>query len=241
MTLLVSALLLTVSVFAAPKVTENRKLSGFDEIEISGSPKVVYTQGATFSVRVEGDKESVENIVTTVQGRTLEVRNKGKYGIFNFTFGNLEAVVYVTSPDLVGVRVNGSGDFISKTRIDTDNLRIVLRGSGDVDFKDVICDRCRIELVGSGDVGIDRLEAMESSLSLVGSGDVGVSQWRVEKTDITLKGSGDITVNFASGCRSASCSLQGSGDITLKGQLKQLKKQKSGSGDIHTSKLTVKP
>ena len=64
----VSALLLTVSVYAESKVSENRKLSGFEEIEINGSPKVVYTQGKTFSVKVEGERESVENIETTVRG-----------------------------------------------------------------------------------------------------------------------------------------------------------------------------
>lgn len=239
---MVSALLLTVSVYAESKVSENRKLSGFEEIEINGSPKVVYTQGKTFSVKVEGERESVENIETTVRGKTLEIRNKGKYGIINFSFGSSkEAVVYVTSPDLISVTLNGSGDFISKTRVDTDNMKILLKGSGDIDFKDIICNKCDMSLIGSGDLEVDRLESISSSLTLIGSGDVKVGQWRVDDTDISLKGSGDISVTFAGGCRNVNCVLQGSGDITLKGEVKRMKKQKSGSGDIDTSKLKVMP
>ena len=94
-------------------------------------------------------------------------------------------------------------------------------------------------MVGSGDIEIDRLEAIESTVSLIGSGDVKVAQWRVEKTEVSLKGSGDVTVNFVKGCLTANCVLQGSGDITLKGELGQLKKQKSGSGDIHTGSLRI--
>ena len=238
MLLLVSSLLLAVSASAGSKVSEKRNLSGFEAIEISGSPKVVYTQGKTFSVRVEGERESVDDIETTVHGKTLEVRNKGKYGIFNITFGDSRhAVVYVTSPDLVSVKLGGSGDFESKSRVDTDRLHILLRGSGDIDFKDIICDHCKTELVGSGDIEIDRLEAIESTVSLIGSGDVKVAQWRVEKTEVSLKGSGDVTVNFVKGCRTASCVLQGSGDITLKGELGQLQQRKTGSGDINTGSL----
>ena len=98
MLLLVSSLLLAVSASAGSKVSEKRNLSGFEAIEISGSPKVVYTQGKSFSVRVEGERESVDDIETTVSGKTLQVRNKGKYGIFNITFGDSRhAVVYVKS------------------------------------------------------------------------------------------------------------------------------------------------
>lgn len=233
----VTALLLTV---AASGASEKRALKGFEEVEINGSPKVVYTQGTAFAVRVEGTQEAIDNIETTVQGRKLVVRNKGKYGPFNISFGNVgKAVVYVTSPDLLQVRLNGSGDFISDRRVDTDKLRIVLRGSGNIRFKDIICDHCTTELTGSGDVDVLRLEALTSAISLVGSGDVKVKEWRVDKTDITLTGSGDVKVHFAQDCKTATCTLKGSGDIELSGHLEHYKGQKRGSGDIDTDKLTI--
>ena len=93
------------------RVTQVRNFKDFEEIDISGSPTVVYTQADSFSVHVEGPEAQVKNILTSVEGKVLSIHNRGKIGIFNFTTGNAETTVYVTSPDLVAVRLSGSGDF----------------------------------------------------------------------------------------------------------------------------------
>lgn len=214
-------------------VTQVRKLNGFERIEVYGSPTVFYTQADSFSVRLDGPENVVKEILTAVEGNTLTVRNKGKIGIVNISVGSVGDVkVYVSSPDLIGVQLYGSGDFKSESHLDTDDMRIMLRGSGDIEFSDIICDNCTSELVGSGDLKIKRLKAFSSSISLVGSGDVSVSQWDVADTDIHLKGSGDVDVRFVEGCKRAKCNLVGSGDIKLKGHVESLEKHKSGSGDI---------
>lgn len=224
----------------SPMVTQVRNQKGFDQIEIWGSPNVYYTQADSFSVEVRGPEDIVDKIQTKVEGHTLAIRNEGKFGMINITMtADDELGVYITSPDLVGIRLNGSGSFTSGRRVDTDNLQIVLHGSGDISFEDIICDHCTTELIGSGDIEINRLEAQTSAASLVGSGDVDVRQWKVRETDIALKGSGDIDVDFVEGCERVTCRLSGSGDITLKGKVNQFQKKKSGSGDIDTSRLSV--
>ena len=215
------------------RITQIRPLKGYERIEVYGSPTVIYTQADSFSVRVEGPENIVNNILTDVEGNTLTVRNKGKIGIINISIGSAGDVkVYVSSPDLIGVQLYGSGDFKSDGLVDTDNMRIELRGSGDIDFSDIICDNCTSEVVGSGDLRIRRLKAITSAISLVGSGDMSVSQWDVRDTDINLRGSGDVNVHFVEGCKRATCNLVGSGDITLRGHLDSVKKHKTGSGDI---------
>ena len=62
-------------------VTEYRPLKGFEKIEISGSPNVYYTQADSFSVKVKGSKDGLENILTDVNEGTLSIRNRGKMGI----------------------------------------------------------------------------------------------------------------------------------------------------------------
>jgi hypothetical protein len=224
-----------------PKLTESRPLKGFEEIEISGSPRVCYTQADSFSVRVKGTKTGIENILTDVDGKTLTIRNRGKISLVNISFSDDDALtVYVTSPDLTAIRLNGSGDFESDSRIDTDRLDIVLRGSGDIDVKDVICDRCEVELIGSGDINVTNMEAIETSASLVGSGDLNLGLMRVKDTWLSLKGSGDIEADFREDCGSLECELRGSGDITVKGSVRQFDSHKNGSGDIHIDRLNVK-
>ena len=222
------------------KVTVKRAISPFDKIEISGSPNVVYEQGDSCTVTVKGPKELVDDIVTEMNGNTLIVRNKGKIGVFNIELSDDEGlVVYVTSPDLIGVQLSGSGEFVCKNRIDTDYINVTLRGPGDIDIHDLICDHCITELTGSGDLDIDRLEAKISEVTLIGSGDIDLKQYNVEQTDIILKGSGDIAIDFNDGCVRSDAKLQGSGDIKLKGKLKKFNGTKTGSGSIDTGKLIV--
>ena len=221
-------------------VNVTRNLTGFEEVEINGSPTVYFTQADSFSVVVKGPENIIEDIITEKEGNTLVIRNRGKVGIFNISFHDDEHLgVYVTAPDIVGVHLNGSGDFLSDERIDTDKMRIVLRGSGDIDVKNLICDQCDIELIGSGDIDLDRLEAQKVSASLIGSGDVKLGLWNVMDTNLALKGSGDISADFKQGCRTAICDLNGSGDISLSGKLNRFSKQKRGSGDVNIGKLSV--
>ena len=224
-----------------PQVTEVRQLEGFEEIEISGSPRICYTQADSFSVIVKGTREAVDNILTEVDGKTLGIRNRGKINLVNVSIDDSNSLtVYVTSPDLTGVRLNGSGDFEAKGRVDTDKMDIVLRGSGDIDMKNLICDRCGVELIGSGDISLGSVDALETTVVLVGSGDVSLGLLRVKDTFLSLKGSGDIKADFKGDCGTVECELRGSGDISLKGTVKKFNQHKSGSGDIDINRLTVK-
>lgn len=230
----------TNTLFGDKCIVEWRSLKGFEEIEISGSPTVYYIQADSFSVKVKGTEGQVENIITETNGKTLVIRNKGKFGMFNVQLGeDGELAVYVTSPDLTSISLNGSGDFISRQRIDTDDMDVTLRGSGDIQVDDLICDRCHVELIGSGDIDLTSVEAQEASAVLIGSGDIDLCLQKVDDTRLSLKGSGDITVEFNKDCGSVDCDLRGSGDITLEGEVKKFSQYKSGSGDIDVDKLYI--
>ena len=221
-------------------VSEYRPLKGFEKIEINGSPNVYYTQADSFTVKVRGPKDGLENILTEVNDGTLSIRNRGKMGVVNIVIHDEDqAEVYVTSPDLVSVRLSGSGDFTSEKCVDTDQMEIVLRGSGDMNVKDLICDACRVELMGSGNIDVNRLEAKESDVTLIGSGDIVINQYQVLSTRLGLKGSGDIKVDFNEGCQAVDCELRGSGDITLRGVVSRFSQQKTGSGDIDIDHLKM--
>lgn len=230
------------TVFTDKTITETRQLKGFEEIEVNGSPTVYYTQGESFSVTVKGPERHVKNILTEMNGKTLVIRNKGKLGFVNIQMGSEGGLaVYVTSPDLTGIRLNGSGDFISEKHIDTDQIDIMLRGSGDIEVNDLICDRCDVELIGSGDIDLDRVDTREFAASLIGSGDISFRVRNAADTRLGLKGSGDIDATFLENCNAVECELKGSGDITLKGEVNQFSKEKSGSGDVSVGQLTVRP
>ena len=220
------------------EVVETRPLKGFERIRLQGSSDIKYTQGKTWSVRVKAPKSIIKNVVTRVEKNCLVVSIKSG-SVFNFnSLKDNDVTVYVTSPDLIGVEVQGSGDFECKSKVDTDNLDLSLRGSGDIEFTDIICDRVRSSVVGSGDLEIKYVEARQSTIELVGSGDVKIRQSKVEQTQIELKGSGDVKVHCDQ-CQVVNCRLVGSGDITLTGTVRQLNKTSRGSGDIETGGLHI--
>jgi hypothetical protein len=222
------------------RVTEFRYLKGFEKIEINGSPTVYYTQADSFSVKVTGPENYIEYILTELDGKTLVIRNRGKVGIVNFQMSADDNVsVHVTSPDLISVNLNGSGDFISKQQVDTDDMDINLRGSGDIEMANLLCDHCNINLIGSGDINMKRLESREATATLIGSGDIDLKLLNVLNTLLALKGSGDISADFAQGCKKVECELHGSGEIELSGNVEHFFNQKSGSGDIDFHKLNV--
>lgn len=221
-------------------ITENRNIKDFDKIYIEGCPTVYYVQGSKPCVEVKADKAIISNIKTIVEGNTLSISYKNKsYGGFSFNENIDNAMtIYVTSPDITGIILEGSGEFISEKKIDTDNMNIQLKGSGDININSIICDRISTSLVGSGDIDVKSTDALKADIELVGSGDIDMSLANTRNTNIILKGTGDIDVNFYN-CISVNSQLKGSGDIELKGNIENLTKDALGSGEYHTSKLNV--
>lgn len=228
---------------AQAEVTEKKfDVKDFSRIEIFGSSKVIYTQGETCSVTLRAESSKLEDAEAYSDGQTLTVQFKGNntvnVGFFDLIrllkhgIADSEIVFYVTSPDLTAVTLTGSGDFVCKDKIDTDNISLTLKGSGDIDIKNLLCDQLFGYVLGSGDLEISRVDCLTSKLELKGSGDIKATQYHVKRTDLSVLGSGDISVN-CNDCVEVNASVYGSGDITLSGKIKQLNKSVRGSGDIH--------
>lgn len=221
-------------------VKKNIPVKLVETIEIKGSSKVIYIQGEKTEVVVRGDKELVNLIVIENKGNRLIVSQKSQADhAFNTFFKQLKngfkenksPVIYVTSPDLIGVTLTGSGDFIANGKVDTDNLEIKLTGSGDIDFNEVICDNVHAWMQGSGDVRLKNITSINAKYELEGSGDISVKQQRVRKTDLNLYGSGDIKV-YCTQCGEVNAKLTGSGDINVYGDVETKTQMVRGSGDI---------
>ena len=195
-------------------------MSGFERINLTGSLDVKYMQADSSSVTVSGPVEAIKDVETRVEGNVLKIRMKGDSNWFNFGVKDTEGItVYVTSPDFLGISLQGSGDFECQGLLDTDNLDVELQGSGDVTFNDIICDKVNVSVLGSGDVRLKHVKALQSTNEVVGSGDI----------KIHYDNSGAVE-----------STIVGSGDITLSGGVKSSKYEVRGSGDMHTNDLLVK-
>ena len=210
----------TKTVSVGPNIEESRQLKNFERIMLLGSMDVKYAQADSFSVKVNGPADAVKKVETILEGNVLKVKIKDGDHIIHFgSTDSGNTTVYVTSPDFLGISLMGSGDFMSVRPLDTDTLSIELKGSGDIHFKDVICDQVNVSVIGSGDVSVGNIKTQQARLDLIGSGDI----------EMNFDNSGAVDAQ-----------VKGSGDITLKGTVKQMNKLVRGSGDIDTDDLQVK-
>ena len=241
---------------ASGSIKETRRVEYFSKVEIASAVDVKFVQGKSCSMRVEGPQRLVDNLVVKQSGDRLTLTYKPGLR-FNFSSGSL--TVYLTSPDLTEVSIAGSGEFLARGVVDTDNLSVRVSGSGEVSLPRVVCDNAYFDLRGSGDVRAQSVECRSASVSLAGSGDVTLRSLKADKADIAVRGSGDVDawlksvastrisvvgsgdvdVNFDN-CGKADCTVAGSGDVELSGTLGQLSRSASGSGEIDTAKLMLK-
>ena len=203
-----------------PQVTSVRHTRPFDKIEMNSACDVRFVQGDSFSVKVVGGKNAVKEVTTEFEGTTLKIGTQQAIRQFNFGIHRTMPTIYVTSPDLIGVRIHGAGNFEVDKPLDTDTLRVFLKGVGNIELSRVICDQLYVTLQGTGNVEIDDI----------------TSQY----TDVQLKGVGNVEIDF-NHSGNVNCTLQGVGDISLSGTVKHLSKTVKGSGSIDTDKLTINP
>lgn len=204
---------------------ENRNVSGFKGVNLSGSYNYYITQGGSESVRVEAPAKLLPYIVTEVKNGVLQVytRNNTNWNVF----GNEKIAVYITAKELNSIQLSGSGDVIFNEGVKANNLRVTLSGSGDIKGKITVTD-FECNLTGSGDIELSgRTE--NAKIKLVGSGDFSGRGIQTINTYVEVVGSGDAEVNAT---ESLNAKVSGSGDIRYSGNPKNVKKTTSGSGDI---------
>lgn len=201
-----------------PKVTKNiENVAPFERIRIDAPCNVYFTQGNTTKVEVvASDSEVMEKFKVTVADGCLDIRMKGK-GWSNWK-KKRSATIYVTAPDLIEVDMHGAGSFKVEGDLDTDTLRLRLKGAGDMDFPNIICDRIEAHLEGVGNMDFDQLQTQQA--------------------EISLRGVGNIDAHFVKS-GSVRCALQGVGDIDLTGEVKSLEKKVQGTGKIDVSDLKI--
>lgn len=201
----------------AEMIDQKRSAARFSSVELAGPIDIDYHQSDKHSIVVTAPKELLDRITTTISDGCLYISVKEDNKLFtNYDYDDV--VITVSSPDLVGVRVTGSGSFDAKGIVDTDNMTATLIGSGDIEFEQLLCDQLSASVTGSGDIEFDQVRCLASQLNIIGSGDIEANFYK----------SGALE-----------CRVTGSGDIKLKGEVATTNLTALGSGDIDASQLRI--
>lgn len=207
---------------------QDRHLTGFHAVDVSGSFNVYITQGATESVKVEAPANIIRHIATEVRGGTLNIFSKDHFSWGNlFGGGNRKIVIYVTIKDVNSIALTGSGDVFFKEGVNANTLRLALTGSGDINGK-INVKTLVSDITGSGDIKVWG-RADNSKVSVTGSGDYSGRDLVTVNAVAHVGGSGDASVNVNGNLEA---SVTGSGDVHYSGNPKSVSKSKTGSGSI---------
>lgn len=205
--------------------TITRSTNDYDAVACAGFMDFILVKGNEGNIKIEGEENLLEYIVTEVKDNKLIV--KVENGVNLKTSWNKGIVITIPFEDINYVSLAGSGDVWNKDLIKENDFKVSLSGSGDLNLK-VETKNLDSSITGSGDITIvgstDNLKT-----GVTGSGDFHGFDLDSNNTEAYVTGSGDVSVVSNNMLKAK---VTGSGDIEYKGNPEKEDTKVVGSGSI---------
>jgi hypothetical protein len=185
--------------------TENRTVSGFTAVQLSGIGDVQVQQGGSDSLAVSAEDNLLPLLTSDVVDNVLRLGVKDGTRIDNRQLITFQ----VTVRQLTGLDVAGSGSQ-KATNVKTSSLQVRVTGSGSVTAAGT-ADSQDVTMSGSGVYNGSGLTTMTTKVSSTGSGSADVAVR--DRLEVSITGSG--TVSY-SGSPQVTQSVTGSGSLQKK-------------------------
>ena len=216
--------LLFLNSFMLPDVPkeEVRKLDTFTGIGIGVNADVYYTPGNAHEIRIEGNSDDVDDLITKVKDGFLQV----KYDDWKIRRSKL--TIYITSRELEAVSVSGSARFRSGEPIASDEMDFSMSGSGTIEFEELTADEVEVKISGSGHIELGHGNADELDARISGSGRLNGEGFEVNEFSASISGSGSARISVK---EELEARISGSGKIYYHGN-PRVNSTSSGSGKV---------
>lgn len=214
-----------VSLIAMAQEKLTLKVDNFTGISFGVQGELILTQGAGFSVTLEGDRDLLNNIETYVtNGRLVIKKDSWRDNM------NKKVTVWVTMPDITSLSVSGSGNLRASGSVKCDELHLSVSGSGKINLENLVAKELESGISGSGSISVSGRGAEICDISISGSGHFSAEEFEVGEMEISVSGSGSCRVNVV---KSLEASISGSGNIYYRGD-PRIDSRSSGSGRIRS-------
>ncbi len=206
-------------------VSQTREVHAFDGVELRGTGTIHITQGPEPALVIDAEPDTLDKIVTDVEGNTLVIRFKWFDALLAFKgLGPID--IRITTPAIRVIRINGSGTVIGETALTTDRLYVSVSGSGKIAME-LTAEELRASISGSGDLRL-RGDVKRQEIQISGGGDIEAGELHTEDTDISIAGSGRAQLYATS---RLDVTISGSGKVEYGGGAR-VSQRISGSGSI---------
>ncbi|QTD55009.1 head GIN domain-containing protein [Parasphingorhabdus cellanae] len=195
----------------------------FTGVTLAGPDNIVFTTGSEFSIRAEGDADTLEKLRYKITNGQLKV---GRENSGMWSGSSSAAIVYVSAPSLESAKLSGSGD-MQVDKMNGESAQLSVAGSGNIDIAEMETASLNTKIAGSGDISFSG-RADDVQISIVGSGDIKGKALKTEAAAIKIAGSGDVALSSDG---TVDASIAGSGDIRIHGDA-NCKIKTAGSGDV---------
>ena len=216
-------------IFSTGAIAENeeRDVPAFSKISLRIDAKVYVEQGDKQSVEIVAKSATLNDLVTEVKNRTLQIRFPANYLFKKIEPGKIE--IFITVPQIDGLTVSGSGDILAE-ELETRILDLISSGSGKIVIEKLKSERISASISGSGNIIIkDSDNAVDDlSVSISGSGNMDALQLEARDVKVKIAGSGNCRI-ASNG--SINARIMGSGNVEYKGN-PAIESSIAGSGTV---------
>lgn len=211
---------------------QTRKVDAFTEISLRIGTKVHLEQGEKQNLEIIAKPSTLEEIITEVKDGKLIIRFPNK-DFFWKAFQPGDITINITTPEINGLGVSGSGDIIAEDQIKTKILDLAVSGSGNIRLSDLSAERVKSAISGSGDIVLaGKRAAQDLSVAISGSGNFKGLSYSADDVSIKIIGSGNVGIEANNNLY---IRLSGSGNVTYKGK-PRIDQSIAGSGTVRSAK-----
>ena len=107
--------------------SQERSISKFDKIKISGAVNVIYTNSDTLSFIIKGKESDFNNVEAKVENTTLVLTSKGK------THSDL--TIYIKNNQLVSIESSGAASLKTTNTLKQDSITLNISGASNINAK----------------------------------------------------------------------------------------------------------
>jgi hypothetical protein len=202
--------------------TEDRQVSNFTALNLTGVGDVTITQGDSESFSIEAEDNLIPLIETEVRGGVLLIGLRNSTAIVP----RKNITMKVGLKKLDNLTLSGAGN-IHSAGITSDRLSLTLTGAGGLQIDKLSASQLTLVLSGTGGAKLAG-EVSNQTATLSGVGNYSASELKSSAAKVAISGAGDATV-WATDKLDAT--ISGVGSVKYYGS-PSLTKQISGAGQV---------
>jgi hypothetical protein len=203
------------------KVSENRQISSFVGLDVSGGFEVVLTQGSQNSVSIEADDNLMKEIITEVRGGELNIYTKGN------VYPSNKMIANITFVNLEDIDISGAVKVTATNNLKFNRLTIDGSGASNVNFTAEM-NALDADFSGASTVNLSG-KANQLSVECSGASKLYLSEFQTESASLELSGASYAEVWVT---EKLSIEASGASDVRYKGEPKDINSDTSGASKV---------